>query len=48
VARATTYIASLQVWQWPDGGHETVQIVGFDPDQEMGAPWNLVSGISEL
>jgi putative ABC transport system permease protein len=44
VARATTYIACFRQWQRPDGGHETVQIVGFDPDQEMGAPWNLISG----
>jgi putative ABC transport system permease protein len=42
--RATKYIVSFTQWKRPDGGRATVQIVGVDPDQDLGAPWNLVSG----
>jgi putative ABC transport system permease protein len=44
VARATKYIARFSQWQRPDGGQEGVQVVGFDPDQPLGAPWNVVEG----
>ena len=44
VAHATTYIARFTQWKRPDGRQESVQVVGFDPDQPLGAPWNLVSG----
>jgi len=44
VAHATKYIARFSQWQRPDGGQEGVQVVGFDPDQPLGAPWNIVEG----
>jgi len=44
VAHATKYIARFTQWKRPDGRQESVQIVGFDPDQELGSPWNLVTG----
>src|SRR5712692_5090775 len=44
VAHATKYIARFSQWQRPDGGQESVQIVGFDPDQPLGGPWNVVEG----
>jgi putative ABC transport system permease protein len=44
VAHATKYIARFSQWQRRDGGQESVQIVGFDPDQPLGGPWNVVSG----
>jgi putative ABC transport system permease protein len=44
VAQATKYIARFSQWQRPDGGQEGVQVVGFDPDQPLGAPWNVVEG----
>ena len=44
VAHATKYIARFSQWQRPDGGQEGVQVVGFDPDQPLGAPWNVVEG----
>jgi putative ABC transport system permease protein len=44
VAAAEKYIARFGNWKRPDGGHESVQVVGFNLDQEMGGPWNLVAG----
>ena len=44
VAHATKYIARFSQWQRPDGGQESVQVVGFDPDQSLGGPWNVVEG----
>jgi putative ABC transport system permease protein len=49
VAHATKYIARFSQWQRRDGRQESVQIVGFDPDQTLGGPWNLVEGrLSDL
>jgi putative ABC transport system permease protein len=48
VEHATTYLARFTQWKRPDGRQESVQIVGFDPDQDLGAPWNVVSGSREL
>src|SRR6516162_3097548 len=49
VAHATKYIARFSQWQRRDGRQESVQIVGFDPDQTLGGPWNLVEGsVSDL
>jgi putative ABC transport system permease protein len=44
VAHATKYIARFSQWQRRDGRQESVQIVGFDPDQTLGRPWNVVAG----
>jgi putative ABC transport system permease protein len=44
VASAEKYIARFASWKRPDGGHESVQVVGFNIDQSMGGPWNIVSG----
>ncbi len=44
VAHATKYIARFSQWQRRDGRQESVQIVGFDPDQTLGGPWNVVEG----
>jgi putative ABC transport system permease protein len=44
VAAATKYIARFSDWKRPDGGHESVQVVGIDPQSGLGAPWNLVAG----
>jgi putative ABC transport system permease protein len=44
VASAEKYIARFGSWKKPDGGLESVQVVGFDVDQPMGAPWSVVSG----
>jgi len=44
VAVAEKFIARFGNWQRPDGGHESVQVVGFNVDQAMGRPWNISSG----
>ncbi len=44
VAHASKYIARFSQWKRPDGRQESVQVVGFDPDQMLGGPWNLASG----
>lgn len=44
VAGATKYIVRFSQWQRRDGRQESVQVVGFDPDQPLGAPWNVVEG----
>jgi putative ABC transport system permease protein len=44
VAHATKYIARFSQWQRHDGRQENVMVVGFDPGQTLGGPWNLVDG----
>ena len=49
VGHATKYIARFSQWQRRDGRQENVQVVGFDPDQALGGPWNVVEGrVSDL
>ncbi|MEQ1911994.1 MAG: ABC transporter permease, partial [Vicinamibacterales bacterium] len=47
VAQASKYIARFSQWKRPDGRQESVQVVGFDPDQRLGGPWNLASGTED-
>lgn len=55
VASAEKYIARFAGWKRPDGGHESVQVVGFNvgqadnvplgkPEKVMGGPWNVTAG----
>jgi putative ABC transport system permease protein len=44
VERAESYMVSFARWKRPDGGRETVILVGTEPDSVMGGPWNLVEG----
>jgi putative ABC transport system permease protein len=44
VERVTKQIVQFGIWKKPDGGDEGVMIVGFEPDGEMGEPWNLTQG----
>lgn len=55
VASAEKYIARFASWKRPDGGHESVQVVGLNftyadveragqLGQLMGGPWNITSG----
>ena len=44
VAHATKYIVRFSQWQRRDGRQESVQVVGFDPNQSLGAPWNVIEG----
>ncbi len=44
VAEAQKYVARFTQWKRPDGGQETVQVVGFNLDSTLGTPWNVVRG----
>lgn len=44
VARADGLIAQFAFWRKPTGGNESVIVVGVDPANPRGLPWNLVDG----
>lgn len=44
VADAQKSIVHWTQWKRPDGREESVQIVGLNPDAQMGLPWDLVEG----
>jgi putative ABC transport system permease protein len=44
VASATKYITRFSDWRRPDGGHESVQVVGVNLSSGLGEPWNVVAG----
>jgi len=44
VASAEKYIVRFSNWKRTDGGRESVQVVGFNLDNPMGGPWNVVEG----
>jgi putative ABC transport system permease protein len=44
VADAQKIIAHWTQWKRPDGGEDSVQIVGINVDDRMEQPWNLVEG----
>ena len=49
VSTAEKLIVRFTTWKRPDGGEETIEIVGFDPATRSGAPWQIVKGaISDL
>ncbi len=41
---AEKYNVSFSFWKMPDGGQESVEVVGFNPTTRIGAPWDLVEG----
>jgi len=44
VQTATKYVVRWSQWKRADGSNEGVLIVGFNPDQPLGGPWNIVAG----
>src|SRR5579864_3529442 len=44
VAAVGRLITRFADWRRPDGRSEIVIIVGFDVDEGMGGPWNIVAG----
>lgn len=44
VAWADKYLLAFGYWKTPGGSQETVQMVGFDPESMVGAPWDIVKG----
>ena len=44
ILTADQYIVQQTNWKKPDGGQETVEVVGFNPETGLGGPWNVVAG----
>ncbi|MCE3002862.1 MAG: ABC transporter permease [Xanthomonadaceae bacterium] len=44
VASAHDYMVQFAFWKKPDGGNESVIMVGIDLADPIGGPWNLVEG----
>ena len=44
VREAAKEIAEFTILKKPDGGTETVIVIGFDPELGLGGPWNVVEG----
>ncbi len=44
VAGAQKYIVRFGQWKRPDGGNASCEVIGVDPESDMGGPWNLVEG----
>jgi putative ABC transport system permease protein len=44
VAAAAKEIVEFTFLKKPDGGTETVLVVGFDPERGLGGPWDVVEG----
>jgi putative ABC transport system permease protein len=38
------FIMGFSYWRMPDGGQETIQVIGFNPETMVGAPWDIVEG----
>ncbi len=41
---AEKYLLAFGYWKTPGGSQETVQMVGYDPETLVGAPWDIVRG----
>lgn len=44
VASADKLIVRFTTWKRPDGGEETIEIVGFNIDNNVGGPWEMARG----
>jgi putative ABC transport system permease protein len=44
VARAEKYLQAFGVWKRPDGRTENIQVIGFNPETGIGAPWSVAEG----
>lgn len=41
---AEKLIMGFSYWKMPDGGQETIQVIGFNPETMIGAPWDIITG----
>ncbi len=41
---AEKFIMGFSYWKMPDGGQETIQVIGFNPETMVGAPWDILQG----
>lgn len=44
VERVSKFLARFSQWKRIDGRQESVFVVGFEPGQLLGSPWNVVEG----
>jgi putative ABC transport system permease protein len=44
VARAEALLVFFSAWRKPQGGDESVLVVGFDPNSGIAGPWAMVEG----
>lgn len=44
VARAEKYVVHFSEWKLPNGDRQNCEIIAFDPDSDLGGPWNIVEG----
>ena len=44
VAEASRLVVQFANWKKPDGGTESVEVVGYDLSTGLGKPWNVVAG----
>lgn len=44
VERAENLLVFFAPWHKPQGGYESVLVIGFDPDGGLMGPWNVVAG----
>ena len=44
VASVDELMAQFAFWKKPDGGNESVSLIGFNPATGRGAPWSMVEG----
>jgi putative ABC transport system permease protein len=47
VVAAAKYIVKFTTWRCPDGAQKNVEIIGFDLESHLGAPWHLTAGSLE-
>lgn len=44
VQKVSKFIIQFADWKKPDGGQESVEIIGYEVDKGMGGPWNIING----
>jgi putative ABC transport system permease protein len=44
VAGAEKCLVQFAVWSRPDGARKNIEVIGFDPRDAMGGPWNVREG----
>lgn len=48
VATAKPMVVSFALWKKPDGGQESIEIVAYDVPSNLGGPWNIILGNTDM
>ncbi|XXJ20934.1 ABC transporter permease [Desulfovibrio caledoniensis] len=48
VGDAAKFIIRFADWKKPDGLQESIEIIGYETDKDMGGPWNFVRGSGKM